>query len=253
MHGSWGADSEGVQRSFHCQAGGQRGAGKGPSPEEFWSQAAARGGEQGELPSRTGVGSPRLGFLRSLEDLKNWAGLGTPQSVPGSILRAGRFRQAKGAIGGEKEPPALTDAPRQALVVTPEVVAWTVCPSPAKGKAAEDLGEGDFWRQDRGPEPGAEAIWIRGDSSEEEEKGKEEEKEKEKKGRKRRRVKRLKPILRDEQHELGRTGVGPPNPQEGGEEAGGCHGGAPPTRGERSPSGRSAKGEGPRARSRKER
>ena len=64
-----------------------------------------------------------------------------------------------------------------------------------------------------------------GDFLEEEEKGKE--KEKEKKGRKRRRVKRLKPILEDEQYKLGRTGAGPPDPQEGGKEAGGGHGGAP--------------------------
>ena len=38
-------EGEGVQLRFHDQARCQRGAnGKGPSPKEFWSQAASRGG-----------------------------------------------------------------------------------------------------------------------------------------------------------------------------------------------------------------
>ena len=266
-----------------------------------------------EEPAGKAPASPRLGFLRRPGGFEEPGWAGTAQTMPGSILRAGRFRQAKERLEAEKEPPPLrmerlsksgtknvpgrawrrskkphasqapsepkeltpwpaacfltrrraspaqdpgtgsqpTDrgaaaaggtflllglllllgsfppalpflSPRRALVVKSEVVDLDSLSKPGRTSEKATFGDRIVARNLERKRSGSEETLRR----------------KKKKGKKKKKKKKkrqggsdgeslLKPILKDEQHELGRTGVGPPDPQEGGEEAGGGHGGAP--------------------------
>ena len=120
---------------------------------------------------RPRIGARNLDFFGGADELKNRAGLGNHQAR--SILRAGRFGQArKCGTGRDGACPSSCQAGGGGGGKPLQVRE--------KSKAKADHRKGFFGGSNCGPQPEAEAIWIRGDELEEEDKRKEEGKEKEK-------------------------------------------------------------------------